>query len=155
MAAAIPIIGLGAQLVGTAVDIAGKVNQANAQARVGEMRRRAANEDADRILARSRDEEQRFRLSGRKAIGLARANIGASGITLEGSAQDALEESAANIEIDALNIRNQGILQASATRRQGEIFAQEGRAGQGAVPFSAASSLLGLTSSLTGGFKSA
>ena len=110
MAAALPIISIAAQAVGTIVSVFGAISQGNnakAQAesdaafarRNAEISRQQAEADA---AAQQRD--------ARKRIGAARAAYGISGVDLEGSPLDVLEESAANAELDKQNILYRGRL---------------------------------------------
>lgn len=63
------------------------------------------------------DDERYLRVMARKELGSISANYSASGIAMTGSALSVLEESAANAESDALNIRKQGEYQARAYER--------------------------------------
>lgn len=56
------------------------------------------------------EEQQRF--YSKQVLGQMRANVGASGIAMDGSALDVLEQSATRAELDALNIRYKGKVQA-------------------------------------------
>lgn len=86
-------------------------------------------------------EERRQRQLSKKIIGGARAQIGASGIAATGSALDVLSASAAAAEEDALLIRHQGKVQATALRNEAVLQRKQGSAAATAGYVSAASAL--------------
>lgn len=98
--------------VGTAVAAYGAIQQGRAAAEAANFNRENALRNA-RISREqaARDAEAQGRRS-RKIIGAMRAGYGASGITLEGSPLDVLEESAATAELDRQNIIYRGELRA-------------------------------------------
>ncbi len=97
-------------LVGGIASAVGSINQANAATAAARFNSKIANQNADLAIARSKEEERRHRILARKRLGSIRAGFGASGVTLEGSPLDVLEESAAAAELDSLTIRNQGLV---------------------------------------------
>ncbi len=107
---------------------------------VAEMNAAKAEQDAKAVREIAADEERKQRTLGRKALGDIRTTYGASGVqTTTGSALDVLEESARNVELDALNIRYQGELQARSlfedariSRFRGESTRSEARLGAAA-----------------------
>ena len=78
----------------------------------------------------------------RQQIGQLRANYGASGVAIEGSPLDLLEQSARNAELDRLTIINQGALQATAYRNQAALDRSQGRSALASGGISAAGTLL-------------
>lgn len=87
--------------IGTVVGgwAAGKAGRYNAE----------VNETNARLVrANARAAEERQRRFGSKVLGKQRAAVGASGIKMSGSALDALEDSAAELELDALMLRHAG-----------------------------------------------
>lgn len=136
------IIGGLASIAGQGIQLAAKAKEARRQAEIGAENKALYYEEALLTEQRAREQERQYRVAGEKAIGAQRASIGASGIALEGSSQDALEESAANIELDALTIRHNGFAQARKQRRQGDLAEKAGSAALGALPAEAASTVL-------------
>jgi hypothetical protein len=78
----------------------------------------------------------------RQVLGAARANYGASGVTLEGSPLDVLEMSAANAELDRQNILYKGSLRAMGYESDADMERMQGRSAQAAGYTRAASSVL-------------
>ena len=105
MAAALPIIGMAFSAIGALSSGAAQNRAANYNAAAAErnatVSRQAAAADAALIGRRSRQQ-----------IGAARAAYGAAGVAIEGSPLDVLEQSAAEAEMDKLNISYKGELQA-------------------------------------------
>ena len=87
----------------------------------GRAEQAAAMFNADIIEKRGLQEETLIRRRSKQQQGLARVAIAKSGITVSGSALDALAESAANAEIDALNARFDATTQARLQRMQGQV----------------------------------
>lgn len=74
----------------------------------------AINEQNARIAKRKAEaDEAKFRRGARFRAGLTRANVAASGIGIEGSPLDIIEDQAVSSELDALNIRFQGLIDES------------------------------------------
>lgn len=90
----------------------------------------AANEDAQRRHAY-------------RALGRIRAGYGAAGVTVEGSPLEVLEDSAAEAELDALNIRYKGELTAMGYQSEAELQRARGKAAMTAGIFKAGTALLG------------
>lgn len=85
-------------------------------------------------------EEEKHRRLGYMRQGAARAAYGASGVAMEGSPLDILEQSAAQEELDALNIRYRGEIgaqsaegQAALSRMRGAAASQAGYMGAGSA----------------------
>lgn len=87
-------------------------------------------------------EEDKVRRDARRQIGLMRANVGASGFDLSGSAMDVLYESTANAEIDAMNTRNAYRAQAQSYNMEADLYGQEARDAKRSGTISAAKQLL-------------
>lgn len=100
--------------------------------------------NAQIAIQQAKDEEAKLRVSARKTIGAARANYGASGVQMEGSPLDVLEESAANAEMDALSVRHRGELKAWSYKANAGLNLLEGESAK-------AASQIGVTSALLGG----
>ncbi|MBS4046572.1 MAG: hypothetical protein KG075_09550 [Alphaproteobacteria bacterium] len=108
MAQAAPFI----MMAATAMKAIGTANQLRGEARASKQNAELADQqalisrqqaDADAVLQQRR---------ARKVIGNMRANYGASGLTMEGSPLDVLEESVSNAEMDRQTILYRGNLRA-------------------------------------------
>jgi hypothetical protein len=108
---------------------------ANEQARIDE-------QNAQIVRKQFAENERRFRIGTKREIGGMRAAIGASGVTLEGSPLDALGESAANAELDALTIRHGGEMKARGLELEAGFGRRRGRAAFNTGVLSAAGTLL-------------
>lgn len=147
-----------------AVGAIGAVQQGKAQAASYKSEQQAANYNATiqaqnatvaRQQANAREEAQRRQ--ARQVLGEQRAALSQAGIGLGGSAADVYGQSATNAELDALNIRYEGDLQARGLLAQSQLSTYEGKvAGMNAASarsgsyWNAASSLLAGASSAYG-----
>lgn len=107
--AVLPIIALVGAAVSAAGAIAGGISQQAAANNAAKYEKQAAAENA-----------RRQSVDAQKQIGRARANYGASGVTMEGSPLDVLEESARTAELDRLTILQQGKVRAQKYKAQGK-----------------------------------
>lgn len=99
--------------VGAVVAAKGAADQARAQANAQNYNAAIAARNA--VIARdqaARDAQAQQRNAYRQ-LGAMRAAVGASGVTMEGSALDLMESSAAEAELDRLNIQYKGELKAT------------------------------------------
>ncbi len=82
------------------------------------------NKQADRVEAEGREEADRKRRDVRRLLGLGRANIGGSGLQVEGSPLEVLADNAAEGELDALTAKSIKDREAADLRSQasGAIF---------------------------------
>lgn len=87
-------------------------------------------------------EEEKHRRLGYMRQGAARAAYGASGVAMEGSPLDVLEQSAAQEELDALNIRYRGEIGAQSAEGQGQLSRMRGEAASQAGYMGAGSAIL-------------
>jgi hypothetical protein len=129
--------------VSAALSAVGSIQQANAQSSAAKFNARMGEQNAILAEQQAAEDERLQRLKGRKAIGATRAGYGASGVNLEGSPQDILEESAAAIELDALKIRHEGQIRANAYRSGAALDRAQGSAARTSGYLSATSALLG------------
>lgn len=87
-------------------------------------------------------EEEKQRRLGYMRQGAARAAYGASGVSIEGSPLDILEQSAAQEELDALNIRYRGAIGAQSAEGQAALSSMRGDAAMQAGYTGAGSAIL-------------
>jgi len=90
----------------------GQIQQANAKASADEFNAKVEDRKAEIAKANAVANEQTQRRKTAKLLGTSRANIGASGITVAGTPLRVLAETAALGELDALNIRFGGDVEA-------------------------------------------
>jgi len=105
------VLGLGTILSGL-ISAAGAISNSRAQASAANYNAAVASQNAQLATQSAAENERRQRVINSKNLGQLRANVGANGITLEGSAADVIEESATAAELEALQIRHEGALQA-------------------------------------------
>lgn len=123
-AAALPLLVGG----GAALQAVGSIQQGNAayaSARsqaAAELYNAQANElRAQQALARSGQEEQAQRRGARMQLGAARGAALESGVGVEGSAGLVYQQSVANAELDALNIRYGGVLESQGYKEEAKM----------------------------------
>jgi hypothetical protein len=123
-------------LVGQGVSTAGAIKSGKAQAaQLREQARENRQASLDE-LQRGREEVANFRTAARRALASSRAQASASGVSIEGSAADALGEAARNIEADALQIK-------ARAQRRAEAFKRGGRLADEAASATSAATTLG------------
>lgn len=132
----------GLQIVGGAMGAIGALQQGAAAQQAGEYNARIAEQNALLSRQQAASEEQRQRLFAKKEIGSIRAAYGASGVT-GGSSLDVLAESAANAELDALNIRHGGEMRSQGYLAQARLDRMGGENARRSSRWMAASTLLG------------
>ena len=129
-------------LLSAAVGALGAIQQARSSAAASEFNAQVADNNA--ITAEQNaaaDERQQRRTASREAAS-SRARIGAAGVSLEGSPLDVLEDQALEAELDALNLRYGGKLQASNYRSQAQLDRSRARSAKTQGFISAGTSLL-------------
>ncbi|TQV80770.1 hypothetical protein [Denitrobaculum tricleocarpae] len=129
-------------LISAAVGALGAIQEARASSAASEFNAKIADNNA--IIAEQNaaaDETRQRRAAGRQAAA-SRAAIGAAGVTLEGSPMEVLEDQALEAELDALNIRYGGRLQASNYRSQAQLDRSAARSARTQGFLSAGSTLL-------------
>jgi len=87
-----------------------------------------ARQNATWTRQQSEAEARQANVQGRKQLGDMRASYGISGVTLEGSAFDVLEQSALAVKQDELNIRIEGNRRAMSMEQGATITEYQGRA---------------------------
>lgn len=137
--AAAPLIAMG---VGSAFQAVGAFRQGEAEAMAGEYNAQVAEQNSEMSRIQGIEDERRQRIQGAKALGSTRAAYGASGVTLEGSPLDVLEESARNAEMDALTVRHQGEMRTAAYKQEAEMSRIRGATAKANSFWTGASSLL-------------
>lgn len=127
---------------GVLMSFYGQMEAGKAAARAGELNAHEAEENARLSRERAIEDERAFRTSFRRDEGRNVAAIGASGVKQEGSPIEVLQDNAASMEHDALNIRKFGAQTAAAYQRQANMFRETGAAGERAGNIAGAATLL-------------
>lgn len=128
-------------MAGDAIAAVGYVQEGRAARMAGEYNAQVAEQNAAYSLEQAKEDERRQRQLAKKFIGEQRASYGASGITMDGSALDVLQESAANAELDALTIRFTGRQRYSAYVNEANAERTSGKNQQKAAYLKAAAKL--------------
>jgi hypothetical protein len=130
------------QVAGTAMSVIGALNQGQQAKDAANYNAQVANNNAiaaqQQAAANAAAQERKSRMQ----LGSIRAGYGASGITMEGSAMDVLEASAATAELDRQNILYGGGLKADGYRSTAGLELMRGEAAETGSYFSAGSALL-------------
>lgn len=123
---ALALASIGTSLLGSGI-------QAKGQLMAGEAEQQAANFNAMLEEKAGFQKEALIRSQARRHKGKQRAAIGKAGVRLEGSALDALAETAARAEVDATNARKEALLNAEMLRRGGKMAKKGSRLAAGAT----------------------
>ena len=137
-----PAVLIGLSVAGSAISAIGQLKQGDAAKQAGDMNAANARQNAVDATEQARLQEENQRVEAKKILGSARANYGASGVTMEGSPLDVLESSARNAELDALTIRYGGKIKAAAYNRSAAGYQMEGEAAQSSSRLGAAGTFL-------------
>ena len=129
-------------LISAAVGALGAVQEARASAAASEFNARVADNNAVIAEQNAAADERKQRRQASREMASSRARIGAAGVALEGSPLDVLEDQALEAELDALNIRYGGRLQARNYRSQAELDRSRARSARTQGFISAGTSLL-------------
>ncbi len=98
-----------------------QAQQYNSAAQAAEYNAQVDRNRADNAMQVANANEEAQRRHARIVIGQTRAGLAQAGIGAEGSASDVLQQSSENAELDALNIRYQGQLQAQGLTNQANL----------------------------------
>lgn len=105
-------------IAGAVVQAVGAIRSAQSASAAADYNAQIAERNAALARDQAASDEQRQRIQARKQLGAMRAGYGASGVTLDGSPLDVLENSAAEAELDALTIRYKGEVSALGYRTE-------------------------------------
>lgn len=158
--AAAPIMLL-ATIATSALGAYSAVQAGNAQSASYQSQSQAANynatiqkQNADVAHQQANAREEAQRRQARQQLGKMRAAIAQSGTGLEGSNADIYGQSAANAELDALNIRYEGDLEARGLLAQSELSKYDARVAKMNASTSKTSGYLGAGAAILGGVTS-
>lgn len=141
---------IGAVVAGGALQAKGIMDDAKAQKEASDYNATLDRQNAELAVEQARNNEIKQRQYSSKVLGQARANYGASGITMEGSAMDVMAESAANAEMDALTIRHEGYLKSAAYKASAGLEEYRGRQAVASGRTKAFAALLGTAGKAAG-----
>lgn len=113
--------------MGEIFQAAGAVAEGEAQYKAAKYNAALARKNASYIRGQSISDAYKSNIEGRKQIGEMRASYAASGVTIEGSAFDVLQESARAAKQDEMNLRYQGERQAQAVEQGATLTEFEGK----------------------------
>lgn len=134
----------------------GKTQEAGykAQAQADEYNATIQSQNASVARQQAGAREEAQRRQARQVLGEQRAALAQAGIGLSGSAADVYGQSAANAELDALNIRYEGELESRGLLAQSQLSRYEGKvSGMNASSARRAGNLSAASALLAGGTK--
>lgn len=109
-------------IIGAAVSAVGAVQQGIAASNASKYNAKIAEQNAKVIREQTSEQMRMRRVQARKETGAAVAAYGASGVSLQGSPLDAIEESIFNAEMDVFNIQYQGRLDEISQLNQAKLY---------------------------------
>jgi hypothetical protein len=139
-----------AALLGTGMSVYGQIKRGEAEQAAAEANARAAERaagwaerNAGLAYTQSLEEARREEVSNRKALGGIRAAYGASGIRMDGSAKDYLEDNAAIAAANVTAIKYKGQLAAEAYKQQAQQYRAQGESYQGQADYASSAGIVG------------
>ena len=127
---------------GTLLTVYGQQEQKKAAQRAGELNSQNAEQNAMLAAKQAAEDARQFRLSFRRDNARNVAQIAASGIKMEGSPLEVLQDNASTMERDYQNIKAGGEQQREAYMRQSRMFREGGEAAGRAADIGSAAALL-------------
>lgn len=128
--------------VGSVFSAIGAMQQGKAASAAANYNASISERNAQIETMQASEDAERSRRASRRRIGAMRAAYGASGVTMEGSPLDVLEDSFAEGELDALTIQYQGRMAAENHRGEAVLSRMQGKAAKKAGFIRAGTSLL-------------
>lgn len=133
---------IGLQLGGTVLSAAGSVMQGNTAAEMGKLQNMAYQQQAKSVETASAFEQLQARRKQELAAANARAQVGASGVALEGSPTEVLIENAGQGELDIQAIQFGSKVKSNQLLTQGALAEYSGGKAQQAGYIAGAATLL-------------
>jgi len=137
-------------LIISAVSAAAAISQGQQAKAAADYNAKIDEQNAAITRQQAGQREEAFRSEARQTLGRQRAAFAESGTGLGGSNLDIIKDSALNLELDALNIRYQGELEARGLVEQAKITRLEGRQRRANAGLQAVGSVLGGVSKVYG-----
>lgn len=123
---------IGLMAAGSALSVAGNIKQGEAAAEAAEYNAQLSEENARLTRLQAGEDEMRERAANKQTMGSIRAQYGASGLRMDGSAADYAQFAAAVGEKNALDIRMHGERQALAYQKEAAIQRKGGESAKSA-----------------------
>jgi hypothetical protein len=137
-----------------AVGAAASISQSNQQRKLADYQKKVEKVNAENILAQAAANEDAQRRRSAVELGQQRASVAESGLSLNsGTGYDLTHASAVNAEMDALNIRYEGAINASNSISQSNLYKMQSKAIRSTTALNAGSAALNGYAS-GGGFQS-
>lgn len=138
------------QGVGALMSAGGNAKQGQDNAQIAEYNAKVAEQDAQQVTAQGAELARRSLVNSSKFVGAGMANYGASGVANDGSAQWVLRNSAAQGELNALTIKNNADVRATAFNNTAQLDHMRAANDVQAGNINAASSILTGASRIAG-----
>lgn len=135
---------------GTLLTVYGMQQQKKANQRAANLNAQESERNAQLSAQQAEEDARQFRLSFRRDQARNVAAIGASGIKMEGSPLEVLQDNAAGAERDYQNIKAGGEQQRQSYLRQAQMYREGGKAQAEAADIGSAAALLRGASSTYG-----
>jgi hypothetical protein len=130
-------------IAGAAFSAYGAIRAASAEKAAANYQRQVADNNATASRQAAVADERRQRMLASKQLGQMRANYAASGLSMDGSPEDVLADSATNAELDVLIIRSNGENRARGYQSDSNLSRMRGDSAAESGYLSAAGTLLG------------
>lgn len=99
-------------LFGTAANVMSSIVGDDAQINAAKQNAYQARLNAELVMLQTDADERAFRVNTRKQLGIMKATAGTTGLQNTGSIADVLAESARAMELDAIKLKNAGLMKA-------------------------------------------
>lgn len=129
-------------IIGGVIGAMGSLQEANATASAADYNKEVANRNRAATLEQTESAIADKRLENRRQMATLRASYGASGLELDGSPLDVLEDTATEQAYDVAKIRYQGRMKAEGYREQAALFKLESKSAKTAGYISAGAQLI-------------
>lgn len=134
-----------------AMQAIGTITQGNMADKVGTYNANVLNQQANTVMQAAGTREGMLRERNRQALASQRAAMAANGVDpTSGSALVGTEQQMRDADLDALQVRYEGVLQSKGLHDQANLALWEGKAAKKQSRFTAVSSLLSSASSYMG-----
>lgn len=117
---------IGLMAAGTAINVAGQIKQGEAAAQAAEYNAQLLEGQAGDVRLAAAENEMRERAANKQTNSSIRAQYGAAGLRMDGSAADYAQFAAAVGEKNALDIRMRGERQAMALKKEADMVRKGG-----------------------------
>ena len=137
-----PVVIAAIAIAGAGVSAYGAIKQGQAAQAAADYNAKVSKQNADIALQQADVQAEQQRRQAKLQLGQMRANYGASGLQLEGSPMEVLEDSARQAELDNLTIKYNGKLKAMGFNNDATLSQFEGENAKSNSYFQAGGTLL-------------